>query len=242
MQWFRSLAKPGIPDIILSLFVFAFAVQFGAKTLSMGNAYAGTCRYINDRQVKTALWMRDNLPQDAVIATHDIGAIAFYSERRIVDMVGLVSPEMIHNIGRTDLLMKFLVQHRATHLAVLRDWFEVANMKPLFQTDPLHLEIMEVFPFNSQFTHFTSPEATHWNDVGEYYLSMGNDSTAIMLFKRSLLIDPKSARTNFLLGKTALALGDLKEAREKFMITSQLQPDFPGINEQLAALEKTRVR
>jgi len=242
LHWFHLFRKPHVSEIIMSLIVGAFVIQFGINTLRTKYEYAEMCRYINNRQVKTALWMRDNLPQNAVIATHDIGAIAFYSNRRIVDMVGLVSPEMINNIGSIDLLMKFLVRNQATHLAVLRDWFEIVNMKPLFQTDPLHPEIMEVFPFSPERTHFTPQKAAYLNDRGEYLLSLGNASYAMMIFKQSLLLDPQSARTNFLFGKTALALGDLKMAQEEFIITSQLQPDFPGIKEQLAALEKMKVR
>lgn len=40
-------------------------------------------------------WLRDNTPEDARVAMEPIGYIGYYSRRRILDEVGLVSPEMI---------------------------------------------------------------------------------------------------------------------------------------------------
>jgi hypothetical protein len=37
------------------------------------------------------LWIKNNIPQDAKIAINDAGAIAFYSEKRVFDLVGLVT-------------------------------------------------------------------------------------------------------------------------------------------------------
>ena len=148
-SWFLPFTKLYIYTIAMAIVVFIFATHFFIATIQQESMYAESCRYISDRQVKTALWIRDYLPQNSIVATHDIGAITFYSERHIVDMMGLVSPDMINNIGRFDLLKKFLVKNGTTHIATLRNWFEVVNMKPLFQTDPRYLEIMEVFPFDS---------------------------------------------------------------------------------------------
>jgi putative intracellular protease/amidase len=40
-----------------------------------------------------ALYLRDHSPPDAVVAAADIGYLAFYSERRVLDLGGLVEPE-----------------------------------------------------------------------------------------------------------------------------------------------------
>jgi hypothetical protein len=40
-----------------------------------------------------ALYLRDNSPPDAVVAAADIGYLAFYSQRRVLDLGGLVEPE-----------------------------------------------------------------------------------------------------------------------------------------------------
>ncbi len=40
-------------------------------------------------------WLRDNTAEDAVIAALDIGAVGYGSERRVLDLMGLVSPEVL---------------------------------------------------------------------------------------------------------------------------------------------------
>jgi hypothetical protein len=40
-------------------------------------------------------WLGRNTPDDAVVAAEPIGYIGYYSRRRILDLVGLVSPAMI---------------------------------------------------------------------------------------------------------------------------------------------------
>ena len=228
----RFMTKPRVTEAFAALLILIVVFQAVKTTLADEKPYIESCHYIADRQVATALWIRDHLPENAVVATHDIGAIGFYSNRRIVDMVGLVSPEMINNIGRFDLLREFLVKSGVTHIAVLKNWFEIVNMNPLFQTDPTHPEVMQVFRFDPARSHFTSQEATRLNDAGEYYLSVGNVAYAFQIFRQSLQLDPQSARTNFLVGKAAHMLGDTALARQRFMIARELQPDYPGLHQE----------
>ncbi len=228
---FQGLRSPAANATVGAVLYLGIAVTFGIMAWNGQKGYAADCQYITERQVRTARWIKDNLPPDAVLATHDIGAIAFYSYRRVVDMVGLVSPEMINNIGRFDLLMQFLVRSKVTHLAVLRNWFEVVNEQPLFETDPTHPEIMEVFRFDPARTHFTSQEATRLNDAGEYYLATGNPSVALQLFRRALTLDPQSARSNFLVGRALQTLGDTATARTMFRNALGLQPDYPSLQQ-----------
>lgn len=45
------------------------------------------------RMTDLARFLRDNSPPDAVVAAADIGYLAFYSQRRVLDLGGLVEPE-----------------------------------------------------------------------------------------------------------------------------------------------------
>ncbi len=40
-------------------------------------------------------WLHDNTPENAVVAALDIGAIGYASEREVLDLMGLVSPEVL---------------------------------------------------------------------------------------------------------------------------------------------------
>jgi hypothetical protein len=44
---------------------------------------------------EVGLWLREHTPPEARIAMEPIGYIGYYSRRRILDEVGLVSPEMV---------------------------------------------------------------------------------------------------------------------------------------------------
>jgi hypothetical protein len=47
-------------------------------------------------------WFHDHTPKDAVIATPDIGAIGYYSDRRVLDLGGLVTPKIVPLMNQMD--------------------------------------------------------------------------------------------------------------------------------------------
>lgn len=54
--------------------------------------------HINDTHIRMANWIRGNLPEDAVVASFDIGGIGRFSERRIVDLGGLTDPAFVPHL------------------------------------------------------------------------------------------------------------------------------------------------
>jgi hypothetical protein len=48
-------------------------------------------------------WLREHTPERSSIATPDIGALGYFSRRRIVDLAGLVTPEMVPYLERESL-------------------------------------------------------------------------------------------------------------------------------------------
>lgn len=76
--WNISLAAVSILFIVL-----------GARS------YASDVAFIEGQMVDTARWVKANLPQDALLAVHDIGAMGYFDEHRLIDLAGLVSPEVI---------------------------------------------------------------------------------------------------------------------------------------------------
>jgi len=51
--------------------------------------YARAAATIRDTDVSVAQWVRGNLPPDAVVAVKDVGAVAYFSEHRVLDLIGL---------------------------------------------------------------------------------------------------------------------------------------------------------
>ena len=57
--------------------------------------YAWAVQNINAMQVHLGHWVDAQLPKTARLALNDIGAIAFFSRREVIDLMGLVTPEII---------------------------------------------------------------------------------------------------------------------------------------------------
>jgi len=203
----------------------AVVIQFVAADMTKSRGYADACKYIEDRQVATARWISSHLPQDAIVATHDVGAVAFYGGRRIVDMVGLVSPGMIRNIGSFDGLQRFLLSEKVTHVAVLRNWFEVANQTPLFQTDEQVPEIMELFSYDPGRTRFISQNVTRAVTSASMLLGAGRAGDALRILEFQNRVEPASARVHHLMAVAAAALGRLDQADAELRAALRLQPD-----------------
>jgi hypothetical protein len=51
-------------------------------------------RNINDQHLAVASWINENVSANDKIAVHDVGAIGYFTKRQIIDLTGLVSPEL----------------------------------------------------------------------------------------------------------------------------------------------------
>jgi len=66
---------------------------------------------LKDVLVRMGVWLKENTPGSTVVALPDIGAVGYYSERRVLDLGGLVSPEinrLRRNIDYEEILDKGL--------------------------------------------------------------------------------------------------------------------------------------
>jgi hypothetical protein len=58
-------------------------------------SYGQDVALIESEMVAAAKWADANLPPDALIAAHDIGALGYFDHHKLIDLAGLVSPEVI---------------------------------------------------------------------------------------------------------------------------------------------------
>jgi len=111
------------------LAVLALAVALPVAVWWAGQ-FAWNVDNVNDMQVALGHWAAGNTPLDATLALNDIGAIGYFSQRRVVDVVGLVSPGAIDALqdkspGREQnvALCRYL-SYRAPDYAVLfPNWY-----------------------------------------------------------------------------------------------------------------------
>jgi hypothetical protein len=75
-----------IGTLSLNWWVFTSEVLPHARKFPVG---------VRECYLEMGYWLRDNTPRDAVVAALDIGAVGYASDRRILDLMGLVSPEIL---------------------------------------------------------------------------------------------------------------------------------------------------
>ena len=72
--------------------------------------------------VNTVQWINSNLDEDAVIAAHDIGAMGCFSKSKIIDLVGLVTPEVIPFIRDEKQLGVYIHEQKEDYLVTFPSW------------------------------------------------------------------------------------------------------------------------
>jgi hypothetical protein len=72
------------------------------NSLRMENEYGGEVLY-----QKAGLWLRSNTPQDATVGYFEIGLIGYYSDRKIIDPLGLVSSGVASHVRKRDLIWAY---------------------------------------------------------------------------------------------------------------------------------------
>jgi len=89
-----------------------------------------SAKNIREMHVKVGTWLGRATRDGDVIATMDIGAIGFYSEREIIDLIGLVTPEITDVVRgkggggqRSKAIHEFLETRQPDYLAVFPDMY-----------------------------------------------------------------------------------------------------------------------
>jgi len=139
----KRLAALWQVTIVLLTIVFQFV---GARQ----NAY--DVFLIESEMVVTAKWVAQNIPSDARLAVHDIGALGFYVQNPLVDMAGILTPEVVPFIRDEDRLAEYLDSNRVDYLITFPSFYPqlAARREPLFEAglefDRLHFdENMQIF-------------------------------------------------------------------------------------------------
>jgi hypothetical protein len=100
-------------------------------------AYAQDVAVIESEMVATARWVNDNLPGDALIAAHDIGALGYFGGRSMLDLAGLVSPEVIPFIRDEPAIGNYLDTQNANYLITFPGWYPYLTSRAslIYSTD-----------------------------------------------------------------------------------------------------------
>lgn len=112
---------PLVTGVLCLIFTFMAARQ-----------YATSVTWIENEMVGTAKWIQANIPSDALLAVHDIGAIGYFDQHRIIDLAGLVSPEVVPFIRDQARIATYLDQRGANYLVTIPGFYpELVSQREL---------------------------------------------------------------------------------------------------------------
>lgn len=120
-----QLTAQAIWQISLALTTIGF-VFLGARS------YGEDVGYIESEMVVTAKWVDQNIPPNAIVAAHDIGALGYYDNHPLIDLAGLVSPAVIPFIRNQNRLAQYLTEQDANYLIAFPGFYpELTKNTPI---------------------------------------------------------------------------------------------------------------
>jgi hypothetical protein len=102
--------------------------------------------WIESEMVETAKWVEQNVPPDSVLAVHDIGALGYHVQNPLIDLAGLITPDVVPFIRDEARLAEYLDSGPAEYLIVFPGLYPqlTSQRTPTFvaglEYDPLHIE------------------------------------------------------------------------------------------------------
>ena len=123
--WVRVMSRAAALSVVITQLAF---VVVGAR------AYATDVGIIEGEMVNVALWLNAHAAPDDLIAAHDIGAIGYFTQRPLLDLAGLVSPEVIPFIRDEARLGALARQRGAVYLVTFPSWYPrlTIQLEPVF--------------------------------------------------------------------------------------------------------------
>jgi hypothetical protein len=109
-------------SLLRSWSIAVWVVALGFLILGL-QAYSRDVAIIETEMVKSAKWIAVNTDSDTTVASHDIGALGYFSGRQLVDLAGLVSPEVIPFIRDEDALAQYLIEKDVEFLMTFPSWY-----------------------------------------------------------------------------------------------------------------------
>jgi hypothetical protein len=123
--------RPGVGAGVVALALLGLALPLGPAS----QAYAWGVQNINAMQVRLGHWLAAETPADTLVALNDVGALSYFGERRVIDLVGLGTPEILpYRRQGVDAVLRYLGRRCPEYLVIFPAWFpELAARADLFR-------------------------------------------------------------------------------------------------------------
>ncbi len=170
------LSRLSMPRLVRLAVPAALVVCTFYQSVAAAPIYARSVKNIQELHVTLAEWMERHLPPESTVAVNDIGALAFFSGRRIVDLEGLVSPAALA-YPRQERGISFVRATRPDYIAIFPEWYPDIIARPDLFREVYRVSIDDNFVsagsvlvvFSTPWTRFppvpsalTSPRGHRW--------------------------------------------------------------------------------
>jgi hypothetical protein len=100
-------------------------------------AYAWDVAVIESEMAAAARWVAQNTGPADLVAAHDIGALGYFTDRRLLDLAGLISPEVIPIMSDELALSRYLDNQGARYLVAFPGWYPTlsSNRRSVYNTE-----------------------------------------------------------------------------------------------------------
>ncbi len=131
------LAEKKFGKVIKIAWIMIAAVILLAFWILGLRAYAMDVAVIESEMVDTAQWIGKNTEKESLVAAHDIGALGYYADRNLLDLAGLISPEVIPFIRDEAALRNHINKEGANYLVTFPGWYPdlVKSAEIIYQTN-----------------------------------------------------------------------------------------------------------
>lgn len=119
--------------------------------VNKADSYALGVNLLEQNNARIARWIQSNTSPTDVIATHDIGVIGYFGGRRIVDLAGLVTPQVIPLLHDPRSLAEFCRRNKVTYISVFSGYYPALirelNADLVFSPDAKQMQKLGLDPF-----------------------------------------------------------------------------------------------
>ena len=122
-----------------AILLLLFGLAGGLRLSHWARMLGTNTNEVNVVDVALGHWLSENTPPDALVAVDDIGATIFLSQRRVLDLNGLVSPEIWpalaeEGLPSDQLALRLLSSAGVDYLAVFPKWHPPLVSDPSWAT------------------------------------------------------------------------------------------------------------
>ncbi|MHC1741084.1 MAG: hypothetical protein AB9897_08255 [Anaerolineaceae bacterium] len=91
------------------------------------NAYRSDLVIIDQLMVQPAKWVDENLNKEDIIAVHDIGAMGYFTKNQLLDLAGLINPQVIPFMNDERQLQEYIKGSNAIYFIGFSNWYPTSS-------------------------------------------------------------------------------------------------------------------